>query len=184
MPDAVIDVAAAYVLLPVGLLMLAVGLRGRPHTRRHTLWVAAGTLYALAVLDATLFPMQLMLGDTGNQAAWWSQVNPIPLVTMSPGSFILNIVLFLPLGALLAIAPRPVSLREATTIGLACSALIEAVQLTLDVAASLGRSADVNDLLANTLGAVVAFVLTRALIGTLLADHGEASPHQVTEAGL
>ncbi len=161
-PNTVVDVPAAPVLLAVGLLLLAVGLSRRSHTRRDIGWVVAGSLYAMAVLYVTLFPMTLMLGDTGNEADWWSQVAPIPLVTLSPPTFVANIVLFLPLGALLALAPRPLGLRTAATVGLACSGSIEVTQFALNVAASTGRSSDVNDLIANVLGAVAAFSAIRA----------------------
>ena len=174
MPDAVVDVPAAFVLVPVGLLLLLAGLGRRPRSRRRVAWVVAATPYAVAVLYVTLFPMTLRLGDTGNQAAWSTQVSLIPFATFSARTFVLNILLFVPLGALLVLSPAPVGLRTAGVVSLACSGLLEAIQLGLTIAASTGRSADVDDLLANSLGGAVGFVCVRALVVIALPRQGRA----------
>lgn len=63
-----------------------------------------------------------------------------------------NIVLFAPLGAVLRF--RGVALRRAAVLGLALSAAIEVTQLGVP-----GRTTSVDDVLLNTLGAVLGYLL-------------------------
>jgi len=83
-----------------------------------------------------------------------------------------NVVVFVPIGALVVMSIRRrrwEAWRIATVFGLALSLSIEAIQF------AIGRSADVDDLLLNGLGAAVGAVLGVAL-RRLLWRRGEARP--------
>ena len=72
-----------------------------------------------------------------------------------------NIVLFLPIGALLVLASS-MGARRATLIGASMSLAVEVTQL------AFGRSADIDDVLLNTLGAAIGAALA-ALIAKRFA---------------
>jgi glycopeptide antibiotics resistance protein len=131
---------------------------------RHRLLLAwAWVGYAMAVLAVTLLPLQIATGDYANQVPWYETGNWLPVVTIDAVTFVANIVMFVPLGVLLAMAGRTRTPRQAALIALACSAGIEIVQYLTNVLVSSGRTADVNDLIANTLGAVLGFLAWRAI---------------------
>ncbi|HSS20333.1 MAG TPA: VanZ family protein [Pyrinomonadaceae bacterium] len=72
-----------------------------------------------------------------------------------------NLLLFLPLGILLPIAsPRFQNLRSVVLFALCMSLSIETIQFILRFFGNL-RSVDIDDVLLNTLGAAVGFVLYR-----------------------
>jgi glycopeptide antibiotics resistance protein len=102
--DAQFTVPPAVVLIP---LALALGLAGRrqlrPRTAPQWLALAAAVAYVVAVADVTLFPIDVTLGRYGNQAAWYSQINPIPLLTLDLQTLVLNVVMTMPLGVLLPV---------------------------------------------------------------------------------
>lgn len=88
---------------------------------------------------------------------WWHYTAQLP---GDPGpetfGFVLNVILFLPLGFVLSVLlRRPL---VALLISVAISAGIEAIQLVPD----LHRQATVGDLLSNTLGAVIGCALALA----------------------
>lgn len=146
------SVVAAEVLIVVVPL-----LRRRALSGARVATVAALGLYTAAVLSLTLFPMQVATGRYGNHAAWTSKINPIPLLTLDVHTLVLNILLMVPLGVLVPLFRRGATWRTAGTVGFAASAIIEGVQFTTDVLVSAGRTADVNDLIANTFGALVGY---------------------------
>ena len=124
-------------------------------------WLFAA--YGLAVLAVTFLPLQIATGDYANRIAWYEKGNWVPVLTIDVVTFVANIVMFLPLGALLAMTGRTRTTRQIAMIALACSAAIEIVQFLTNVLVSSGRQADVNDLLANTLGGVLGFLAWRAI---------------------
>jgi len=75
---------------------------------------------------------------------------------------LLNVIMFLPLGALLAL--RGVSLRWVTLAALSLSVLIEGVQVPLE-----GRDASLGDVFFNALGGVVGFALAGVIMRQLAA---------------
>ncbi|WP_433546562.1 VanZ family protein [Streptomyces sp. CA-294286] len=118
-------------------------------------------LYAAAVASLTVFPLWIYGGDYRNQAAWIGQIQPVPLL-MADLSMIPNIVMFVPLGFLLPLLlPR---LGRGRTV-LACALVslgIEVFQLLQYLVLAHGRSVDVNDLIANTLGGFAGYAVLRA----------------------
>jgi len=106
------------------------------------------------------FPIDVNIGIYANQTPWYQSIQWIPLLTADASSFLLNILLFMPLGFMLPfVKPWVHSIRTAAAAGLALSFLIEITQLLLRVTLGNGRSTDLNDLIANTAGSVIGFVI-------------------------
>jgi glycopeptide antibiotics resistance protein len=167
MPSTQFVVSDTPVLLPLcAVWMVASWLRLR---RRGVLTpqrlVAAWAMgwYVAAVLAVTLFPLQIALGAYANKASILSMVNVIPVLTIDPRTFLLNIVMTVPLGVLLPLVWRVRGMGHLAGLALAFSAGVEVLQFLTDALLSSGRTADINDLAANTLGAVAGFLLLRWL---------------------
>ncbi|WNB86705.1 VanZ family protein [Cellulomonas sp. ATA003] len=143
---------AALVLLLVVGPVVGRSLVARPHAA----WVLAG-VSLLPVVALTVVPTAREV--VGGCAVQWA------LPTLGAVEVMANVVLFVPLVLLAAVASRrPV---RAALVGSALSVGIEAVQA---VAPVLGRSCDTTDWLANTLGAVLGGVL--AWVALRLAPTG------------
>ncbi|MGW1027656.1 VanZ family protein [Streptomyces sp. NPDC002577] len=148
-------------------------------SRKHPGWYGRPALtrlvaavYAAGFLHFTLFP--IIVDKAQNEADWTSQIQPVPLLGvlgMDP-SFVLNMALFIPFGVLLPLmAERELRVRRVALRGLAVSLTIELSQLGMYILFSNGRGADVDDLIANTLGGVLGYlILRRVLRSSALSD--------------
>ena len=73
-----------------------------------------------------------------------------------------NVVMFVPLGILVPLLwPRFDSMRRMAVLGVCASAGIELTQLLLWVTVGSHRTVDVNDLIANTAGALLGLLVLR-----------------------
>src|SRR3954471_23254147 len=105
MPAHHVVVPGPPILLPLGLLLMAVSWavlrrRGELTGRRvAAAWLAGW--YAVAVLGATLLPLHLSWGQ-GAEPQYF-RINPIPLMHLRPSDFVLNVLMTLPLAAVLAV---------------------------------------------------------------------------------
>lgn len=158
-------VPATPVLLPLcAVWMLASWLRLRRRavlTPQRLLAAWALGWYVAAVSAATLFPLQIALGAYANKASVLSMANVIPLLTIDPRTFLLNIVMTMPLGVVLPLVWRVRGTAHLAGLAVGFSASIEVLQFLTDALLSSGRTADINDLAANTLGAVAGFLMSR-----------------------
>lgn len=137
-------------------------LRRRPGwTGGHALTRLTAALYAAAVLDLTIFPIDVTYGEYANQTPWYDLVNFIPLLVVDP-TFVPNVLMLVPLGVLLPLtSARPLSPARAAGLAFLVSLAIEAAQLLCYLLFNNGRSVDVNDLIANTLGGLLGFLAFR-----------------------
>lgn len=121
----------------------------RPPTRRRLIW-AVLAVYGVGLAFAVLWPEHI---DKDAGAAYSLLQRLVPVATYPRVEFVLNIVLFVPMGALLAALLRR---RRLAVIGLgwAVSLTIEIIQGTL----LPGRTSSALDVAANTLGAAVGVV--------------------------
>jgi glycopeptide antibiotics resistance protein len=176
----VAELQAGPVLLPllVGVVvvwLLVLGHR-RALTPGRTLTVLVATTYAAAVLALTFFPWRVpfpdargdvLLGtpDGTHEVALRSLLNVVPIVTIDAPSFLLNVVMTLPLGALLPLLVRVRSVPAVALVGLGVSTAIEVGQGVGDVLLGMQRTVDVNDLIANVSGTVLGLLIFRAVAG-------------------
>lgn len=164
-----VGIESWYVLVPAlalwGAVLVTRAVRGRPGWRgRHLATRVAAGLYVAGALHFTLFPIDVQWGPNANQTPWFEKLNWLPLLTADAPSFVLNVVMLAPFGALLPlVSARAVNAGRVAALSLAFSASIEAAQLLIYVFARSGRSVDVNDLLANTLGGVLGYLLLKSL---------------------
>ncbi|GAA4962908.1 VanZ family protein [Streptomyces caelestis] len=148
--------------------------RGVWDKRRGPLALAAA-VYVAAVLSLTIFPLNVTWGEYANQAPWIGQINFVPLLTADI-TMVPNVVMLVPAGFLLPLLFRnATSASRVTLMTAAVSLSVEAAQLLSYIALNNGRSVDVNDLIANTLGGLAGYALVTlalrapALRGPLLA---------------
>lgn len=93
--------------------------------------------------------------------------NLIPLQGFSQ-EFFLNIIMTFPLGIYLYLANHEISFAKASLIGFCFSLFIEVNQFVCDIIFHIGRVADVDDLISNTLGTMIGFALMIILDQTIL----------------
>ncbi len=173
MPGTYPVVPASLVVVPVLIAALVAMLRLL--YRRHALDLERAAValvacvYAGGVLRSVLLPFPIRVGAARDgMAPWHAYLQLVPFYDHDPTGYLLNVALFVPLGALLPFLARVSSVRTAALIGFLLSLLVEVVQFVLVISVTSGRVADVDDLIANTIGAVLGFALLRAA-GTLPA---------------
>jgi glycopeptide antibiotics resistance protein len=169
MPPDQLYVPALPILLPLGVLLMAVSvvlLRRRgtlTAARLATAWFAGW--YLVAVIGATLLPLQLAWGERAGPPDL-HRIILVPLTTMRVDDFVLNIAMTLPLAAVLHLMAGVRDRRRVVLIALLLSVAIEVTQAVLVLTLEGNRWADVNDLIANTLGAWLGHALYWRAMGT------------------
>jgi len=116
-------------------------------------------VYVLSVLALTITP-----DFSPDPTDYWGEPLWVPLrlqpFQVDAPSFLLNVVMFMPLGVLLPLrVPRLGSFWRVLACSFAASLSIEVVQLIIDLTLHGRRTADVNDLVANAVGGVLGFGL-------------------------
>lgn len=124
--------------------------------------IAAAFIYISAVLALCLTPTHLNIPATHKILFYLHGVpyNAIPFQGISP-EFLLNIVMTVPWGIFLYLF-GDWQWQNAWLVAAACflfSLFIEANQFCWDWAISLGRLADVDDLITNTIGGITGFLI-------------------------
>jgi len=131
-------------------------------TRKRRLSAALLALWALGVIAVTMFPIREH-PRSGPHPPWWVVFQWVPF-DVPPVGFVLNVVMFVPLGLLLpALWPRTGTAGRIFWCGLAASTAIESAQLLLWLTLGNFRMVDVNDLIANTGGALLGLLALRQL---------------------
>lgn len=163
MPSPDDHVPTLAVVVPLGLV--ALGLTLVLLHRRAALTVpraVSGTVlcvYGAGIIANTLLPFRL--GETTDRPPWTVFLHLVPLVGSDPRDLLQNVLVFLPLGVLLPVIARVRSARRVLLLGLLLSLGMEVLQLVNALTGHGGHIADVNDLLANTLGAPLGYGLLR-----------------------
>jgi hypothetical protein len=128
----------------------------------RVLVVAVLCVYGGGVLANSLFPIFIGKGRSG--LPWWDMVNLTPLVGTDRADMLRNVVVFLPLGFLLPLVARIHSARRVLLYGFLLSLAIETAQLVQSQTGNGGHVADINDLLANTVGAPIGYGIFRVAL--------------------
>jgi hypothetical protein len=164
----------AVVALPGVLLWVLLVLRRRDRglTMRRTIREAGAdvllALSVLAILALTILPGGEASGpSTGRSIVPFEDLlrslgpgMPAYALDLAVGNLVANLLLFLPFGIALGLRFPATPRWRLVGLCLALSALVETIQLLW----SLGRSADVTDLIMNTLGGTLGLAVARALI--------------------
>ena len=165
----VVEVHAAPLLVPLLVWVVVVWLLALGHRRAltwpRTATVLATSAYGAGLVVVTALPPVLAVRPGFHLDALASLVNVVPLVTADVRGFVLNVVMTVPLGLLLPLLVRVRSVAGAALVGLLVSLGIEGMQGVGDLLLDLGRTVDVNDLIANALGTVVGLLLLRTVAG-------------------
>lgn len=177
------------VLFPVALalrILWAVVRPTAPRTPGRVLVDAFALAYAAALFQIVLGLQSL--GGLGPDFIPWAHINLIPLRTISEiarpelrgsalAQVIGNVVLFAPLGALLPVAfERLRSLGRVLVTASLVSVGIELVQLAFLLTHLMNRAADIDDVILNTIGAVIGYGIWRLLAAARLREARNAEP--------
>lgn len=128
----------------------------------RTLLAAFLCVYGAGVVAYTLFP--IFVGKSPSDLPWWETVNLVPLTGTEPHDMLQNVVVFLPVGLLVPLLTRGRSVRRVIVWGFLLSLAIETAQVIQAGIGQGGHVGDVNDLLANCLGAPLGYAMFRAAL--------------------
>lgn len=159
---------AGYILGPLFIVyLLVVLLKLKKQNRNYSMFqyitlISLG-IYILSVVALTTFPIEINLGMYKNQSPWYSRINPIPILTIDMATFILNIIMLVPFGVYqwLVVKQNKLSWELVAVRSFLFSLTIEVLQLLLYITLNSGRSVDINDLIANTLGGILGYYAIR-----------------------
>ncbi|NYE04497.1 glycopeptide antibiotics resistance protein [Bacillus niacini] len=161
-----------YILLPAFILFLVtlfIGTRKKDYRAGQYFLLITLAIYLLAVIHLVFFPVEVYSGEYKSSQPLlqmiFQEFNFIPILTIDTPTFVLNIIMLIPFGVYLPLLNGKVdSAKKAAKYGFFLSLLIEVIQLTIEVTLGSGRIADIFDIIANTLGAAVGFLIIRKLV--------------------
>ncbi|PMC33769.1 VanZ family protein [Bacillus sp. UMB0899] len=157
-----------YILVPFFIVILLLLIFRTFFRAKHSLWqfllLTTFFVYFLCMIHLVFFPIEVNIGEYANLTPWYISINYIPILTIDLKTFLLNIIMMVPFGMYLPLLNQKVhSIKKAAFHGLLISLSFEIIQIVLKAALGNGRSTDINDLIANTLGAAVGFLLLKKL---------------------
>ncbi|MCA2213495.1 VanZ family protein [Jidongwangia harbinensis] len=142
-------------------------------TRRRLLTILLLLCYTAGVAAVTLLPIVPRSPEYWAGEPWWTMFRWVPFDVDMP-SFTLNVIMFVPFGILVpSLWPAADTVRRIALRAACASLAIESTQFVLGMTLGSRRTVDVNDLIANTAG---------ALLGLLVLHL--ALPHAAHRAGL
>jgi glycopeptide antibiotics resistance protein len=128
---------------------------------RRKITTSIVVLYALGVIGVTQFPIHRHPPGYWAGQPWWTVIHWIPGDVDAP-SFVLNVIMFIPYGILVPLLHRTADrVRRLARAAVVTSSGIELTQLVLGLTLGSRRTVDVNDLIANTAGALLGLFLLR-----------------------
>lgn len=140
--------------------------------------LTAFVLYLLAVLHLVLFPIQVRIGNPYSENLEY--INAIPILTADLHSFLSSVILMVPLGVFLPLLlPTSSSVKTIARQTFKLSLAIELTQFFTNVILGSARLPDVNDVIANTLGGVLGYLLFKQMSRIVAIDeffHRNARP--------
>lgn len=166
-------------LLPIWIVIRIVFWRvfkGRRNSIKRELILNVFFIYILCLLSVTLFPLYITFGRDNH----WFSVNIIPVIstvkevsniTNDPNmhnfmvrfwikNILGNVLLLMPLGVMLPMLWRKFQGARKTVVFAFCLSLsIEIIQLLSSYIGNVGRAFDIDDIILNTIGAWLGFIL-------------------------
>lgn len=153
-----------FLLFLLAMILLAKFKKFKYTYLQYTL-ITTFVIYLLSVIHLVLFPIDVNIGLYANQAHWYSSINFIPIITIDLKTFILNIVMLIPFGMYLPLINSKFdSAKKAARLAFIISLSIEMLQSIIGVTLGNGRTSDINDIIANTLGAVLGYILINKML--------------------
>jgi glycopeptide antibiotics resistance protein len=163
--DAVPVLSPLLVAYACGLLIFVVRRPAR-FSRRRLTTISIFFLYALGVVAVTIFPIIPRTAGYWAGQPWWLVLRWIPF-DVDGWSFLLNVLMFLPMGVLWPLLQSRVdSVRALFVRSLCVSGAIELTQFVLGLTLGSRRTVDINDLIANSGGALLGLLVVRLAIPT------------------
>lgn len=139
--------------------------RLKKRDERYRVWFTLFYIYVCMVVCVTLMPFQIVI--PGSDALAFEHINLEPFRDIRRGylgaksSAVLNCVMFVPLGFMLPTLKKR-GIVKVTAISLVSSLCIEGVQFLYNWGAAANRrSVDVTDVIMNTAGGIIGYVLFR-----------------------
>jgi glycopeptide antibiotics resistance protein len=121
-------------------------------------------LYGLGVVALTVLPVRPRPAGYWVGEPWWTVIHWTPFVVDAP-SFVLNVIMFVPLGVLLPLLwPAADGVRRLAVTAASASLTIELTQFVIGLTVGSRRTVDVNDLIANTAGALLGLLVLRLAV--------------------
>ncbi len=121
-------------------------------------------LYGLGVVALTVLPIRPRPPGYWAGEPWWTMIHAIPFEVDAP-SFVLNVIMFVPYGVLVPLLRRSTDAVARLALAAACASLaIELTQLVIGLTLGSRRTVDVNDLIANTAGALLGLLVLRLAV--------------------
>ena len=154
-------VSAGLVLVPIYVLLDRVFFRSWKKTAAYLVF----SFYLVAVYHLVGLPCITYINPGLN-------LTLIPFLDMiaAPRATVLNVALFLPLGFLLPLLWKHFrTMKNALFFGFGMSLTIELLQILV------GRATDINDLITNTLGTCLGFLLAKPLLKAVPGGEGHRS---------
>lgn len=158
--DQISATPAAAVLGVAGLAATTWALvRRRAWTVPRALVGVAICVYAVGILVNSAFP--IYLDSLPRYGPWTGAINHTPFRDTEVADWLQNVLIFVPVGVLLPLVLRIRTVVGVIVGGFLLSLTIELLQLLNSVTGHGGHIADVNDLLANTIGAPIGYAIAR-----------------------
>ena len=126
------------------------------HSLFQKITIYSSIVYAFAVIYLTFFPFQMQFGEYGNQTPWQSRINYAPMIDLSA---IPNLIMLAPLAVYYYLMKENSSLLKAIRLGFSVTFMIELLQFLSNYFLGGWRGADVADLVANTLGVAIGYLI-------------------------
>jgi glycopeptide antibiotics resistance protein len=150
-------------------LVYLIAYQGRRLSAPRFAILTAFVIYLLAVLNLVLFPIQARIGNPYSENLW--VINAIPILTADLHSFLSSMILMVPLGVFLPLLlPTSSSIKTIARQTFKLSLAIELTQFLTNVILGSARLPDVNDVIANTLGGVLGYLLFKQMSRIVLID--------------
>ncbi|MEK5040128.1 VanZ family protein [Sporosarcina sp. FSL K6-3457] len=157
-----------YILIPVFLLficyMVLVTVIRKKYQFGQFILLTSFAVYFMCMIHFVFFPIEVNIGIYANLTPWYKSINFVPVLTIDLSTFILNIIMLVPFGLYLPLLSNKYqSVKKVAIMGLYISLFFEGTQLLIRILLGNGRSTDINDLIANTLGTVIGFLIIKEM---------------------
>ncbi|AEB73092.1 VanZ family protein [Lentilactobacillus buchneri] len=131
--------------------------------------IVTSIIYILVVSYLTLAPTSYAFVGPQQVSPMMIGSAPINLIPFwsTTADFYQNVVMMLPMGVYLGLLLPKFNLRKVLLTGLSVSLTIESLQFVLDLSVGLSRWVDINDVLTNTFGVIVGWLILKGLMHTI-----------------